>query len=110
MREGLEPLHYSTLPPAIYHVYLHAGDADRLHAIIPRIIEEARPEFDVEKRNVLYHRFDRILHDEQPYTFLFTSDNLIAMDKRFRNTRVYPIGAMDINSFWVPAAEQKYKE
>ena len=23
MREGLEPLHYSTLAPAIYHVYLH---------------------------------------------------------------------------------------
>ena len=25
MREGLEPLHYTTLPPAIYHVYLHSG-------------------------------------------------------------------------------------
>ena len=23
MREGLEPLHYSILPPAIFHVYLH---------------------------------------------------------------------------------------
>ena len=23
MREGLEPLHYTTLAPAIYHVYLH---------------------------------------------------------------------------------------
>jgi hypothetical protein len=30
MREGLEPLHYTTLPPAIYHVYLHPEDFERL--------------------------------------------------------------------------------
>jgi FHA domain len=42
MREGLEPLHYSTLPPAIYHVYLHPGDMERLRSIVPRIVVEAR--------------------------------------------------------------------
>ena len=36
MKEGLEPLHYSTLPPAIYHVYLHPDDLERLRAIVPR--------------------------------------------------------------------------
>jgi hypothetical protein len=41
MHDGLEPLHYSTLPPAIYHVYLHADDLDRLRGILPRIVEEA---------------------------------------------------------------------
>ena len=33
MREGLEPLHYSTLPPAIFHVYLHPDDMERLRGI-----------------------------------------------------------------------------
>jgi hypothetical protein len=48
MREGLEPLHYSTLPPAIYHVYLHPNDMERLRAIVPRIVVEARQALDAE--------------------------------------------------------------
>ena len=48
MREGLEPLHYSTLAPAIYHVYLHPDDMDRLRGILPRIVEEARRALDAE--------------------------------------------------------------
>lgn len=46
MREGLEPLHYSTLPPAVYHVYLHTEDLERLRPILPRIEEEARRALD----------------------------------------------------------------
>jgi hypothetical protein len=48
MREGLEPLHYSTLPPAIFHVYLHASDMERLRGILPRIVDEARRALDAE--------------------------------------------------------------
>ncbi|HKE26744.1 MAG TPA: FHA domain-containing protein [Bryobacteraceae bacterium] len=48
MREGLEPLHYSTLPPAIFHVYLHPEDMDRLRGIVPRIIDEAKRALDSE--------------------------------------------------------------
>lgn len=42
MREGLEPLHYSTLAPAVYNVYLHPDDLDRLRGILPRIVDEVR--------------------------------------------------------------------
>jgi hypothetical protein len=52
MREGLEPLHYSTLPPAIYHVYLHPGDMERLRGIVPRIIVEARRALDAEMESL----------------------------------------------------------
>jgi hypothetical protein len=48
MREGLEPLHYTTLPPAIFHVYLHTGDMERLRGILPRIVDEARRALDAE--------------------------------------------------------------
>jgi hypothetical protein len=48
MKEGLEPLQYSTLAPAVYHVYLHPDDMDRLRAIVPRIIDEARRALDTE--------------------------------------------------------------
>lgn len=48
MREGLEPLHYTTLPPAIYHVYLHTDDYERLRGIFPRMKEETRQALDAE--------------------------------------------------------------
>jgi FHA domain len=66
MREGLEPLHYSTLAPAIYHVYLHTDDLDRLRGIVPRIVDEARRALDaeVEKLNQgsLTDRFKEKIH------------------------------------------------
>ena len=48
MREGLEPLRFSTLAPSVYHVYLHPSDFDRLRAIAPRIIDEAVRALDAE--------------------------------------------------------------
>ena len=48
MREGLEPLQYSTLAPAIYRVYLHSDDLERLRGLIPRIVDEARRALDNE--------------------------------------------------------------
>jgi hypothetical protein len=48
MREGLEPLHYSTLTPSIYNVYLHTGDLERLRGIVPRIMDEAKRALDAE--------------------------------------------------------------
>jgi hypothetical protein len=52
MKEALEPLHYSTLPPAIYHVYLHPGDMDRLRGILPRIVDEAKRALDAEVEQI----------------------------------------------------------
>ena len=48
MHEGLEPLHYTTLPPAIYHVYLHPEDFERLRGIFPRMQAETRQALDAE--------------------------------------------------------------
>jgi len=52
MREGLEPLHYTTLPPAIYHVYIHPDDMERLRGILPRIVDEARRALNAELDNL----------------------------------------------------------
>jgi FHA domain len=52
MREGLEPLAYSTLPPSIYHVYLHPDDMERLRGILPRILDEARRALDAEMESL----------------------------------------------------------
>ncbi len=73
-----------------------------------KIMEEGRLEFDPAKRVELYHRFHAILHEEQPYTFLTTNPGLYAVDKRFKNVRVYDIG-LDPEEWWVPLADQRYR-
>jgi len=72
------------------------------------IIEEARVTFEKEKRIQLYRRFHRIMHDQQPYTFLFMNESLVAVDRRFENVNVYPLG-FDTSEWWVPASDQRYK-
>ncbi|MCL2025667.1 MAG: peptide-binding protein [Leptospirales bacterium] len=63
-----------------------------------RIILAARQEFDENKRNCMYHRFHEILHNEQPYTFLFCNQEHVAVSKRFSNVKLYTMG-LDINEW-----------
>lgn len=42
------------------------------NAEVDRIIDELQYEYDQKKRLALYHRFHRIIHEEAPYTFLFS--------------------------------------
>lgn len=72
------------------------------------IIEQARRTLDDDKRNKLYHRFHRILHEEQPYTFVYTRPEQRFLDKRFQNVIMHKLG-LDPHEWYVPLAEQKYK-
>lgn len=72
-----------------------------------KLIEDARLEFDRDKRVKLYHRFHEILHEEQPYTFLYNSKRKSVVSKRFRNVKAYPQG-YDFHEWWVPKDEQRY--
>ena len=73
-----------------------------------QLIEDARKEFDTEKRDRMYYRLQEIIHDEQPYTFLFTSEALEAVSRRFMNVKVYPMGLAPLY-WWTPKEAQKYK-
>ncbi|MCK5351728.1 peptide-binding protein, partial [bacterium] len=72
------------------------------------IIEEARVTFEKEKRVQLYRRFHQIMHEEQPYSFLFVNESLVAVDRRFESVNVYPLG-LDTSEWWVPAKRRKYR-
>ncbi|HOE66354.1 MAG TPA: peptide-binding protein [Candidatus Hydrogenedentes bacterium] len=73
-----------------------------------KIIEDARKEFDRDKRVAMYRRIHQIQHEEQPYTFLFCTKWLMVLDKRFHGVTMYPLGA-DTREWWVPVALQRYK-
>ncbi len=78
------------------------------NARVDQILEEYRREFDPKKRIVLYREFQRILNEEQPYTFLFVRKSVTAVQRRFHGVNIYPAGLRPLE-WWVPAAEQKYK-
>ena len=72
-----------------------------------RILEQYRREFDERKRIELYREFQRILSDEQPYTFLFVGKSVSAVHQRIRGVEVLPGGLRSID-WWVPSPAQKY--
>jgi peptide/nickel transport system substrate-binding protein len=73
-----------------------------------KLIEQARRELNDEKRYALYHQFHRILHEEQPYTFLMTRPRYYFIDKRFENVIVHKLG-VDPFEWYVPKEKQRYK-
>ena len=79
------------------------------NAEVDRLIETARKEFDRDKRIELYRQFSEIIHEEQPYTFLFCRKATVAVNKRFENVTVYPLG-IEPTEWYVPLPLQKYKE
>ncbi|MBU8901819.1 MAG: hypothetical protein KOO69_03685 [Victivallales bacterium] len=97
-----------------YQVW-HSSQADKKHssnhisfknAKADRLIVEIRRTFDPEKRAKLCHEFQKILHEEQPYTFLFVNYSLIAQSNRYRNVKVFPLG-LDTEIMWTPKNKQE---
>ena len=76
---------------------------------VDRLLEEGRRVFEQQKRKVYYDRFQEILAEEQPYTFLYVGEALPAVSKRFRGVEPAPAGIRyNFNQWFVPLAEQKY--
>lgn len=73
-----------------------------------KIIEEARQEFDEDKRNAMYRKFHAILHEEQPYTFLYNSRRKEVISNRFQGVTPHALG-FDMRDWWVPLDQQRYK-
>ena len=59
---------------------------------VDRLLEEGRLEFDAAKRAKMDQQIHQILHDDQPYLFMFARPDLVARDLRFKNVKEYPIG------------------
>jgi len=81
------------------HVGFRNAEADGL-------LERYRVEFDPARRKELYRRFQEIVYEEQPYTFLFSPNELYAWDLRFRGVRWYEGMGANTNEWWVPATSR----
>jgi peptide/nickel transport system substrate-binding protein len=78
------------------------------------VVREARRTIDDKKRMDLWHQAHRILHEDQPYTFLMSRMSLRFIDKRIENIKKSTMGLNDVNiwtmplPWYVPKAMQKY--
>jgi len=82
-------------PYQIWHSSQAKGGSNYIQFSNPaadEIITRIRTEFDKEKRRELLWRFQEIIHEEEPYTFLYMPATLVAIDKRFTNVHISKLG------------------
>jgi len=72
------------------------------------LMEKARRTIDDNARNKLYHQLHQMIHDEQPYTFLFARPTFRLVDRRFKNVIIHELG-LNYLEWYVPKNEQRYK-
>jgi peptide/nickel transport system substrate-binding protein len=56
------------------------------------LIDAARLEVDEEARMKLWHAAERVLYEDQPYTFLLRVQTLAFLDNRLKNLEVNGLG------------------
>lgn len=107
-----------TLPaePDCYDVWATASAPGGLNFIgysnpeVDAILLEARTTFDRDRRKFLYDKFQEILHEEQPYCFLYVPYSTAALERRFKGIVIAPIGiGYESTKWWVPLNEQRYR-
>ncbi len=76
---------------------------------LDKVIEAARRETDEAKRMLLWHKAERILYDDLPYTFLVRGKTIGFYNKRIKNVRMTKTG-LNIGSIenYIPKALQKH--
>lgn len=73
------------------------------------LIEGIRLEFDAKKRTDMLMELQRVISDEQPYTFLWNVVNPAVYHKRIQGVKFYmPRPGYNPNEWWVPKTMQKY--
>ena len=78
---------------------------------LDKAIDEARLVADMSKGAPLWHKVHQIIHQDQPYTFLYQEKQLNLVDGRFRgNVPTKKLGLSPSNEWYVPSALQKYKD
>ncbi len=102
--DGYNVWHSSkTRPGELNFVHFRNAEVDQL-------LEDGRRTLEQQRRKKIYDRFQEILAEEQPYTFLYVPDALPAVASRVRGIKPAPAGiTYNFIRWYVPESEQKYQ-
>lgn len=74
------------------------------------LIDQGLAATDPEIADDAWRQMQRLIHDDQPYLFLWWIDDLVAIDPRFRDATPNILGTLHgLEHWWVPADEQRYR-
>ncbi len=101
----------------IFHSKQIEGGGDNFvhykNSVLDQLIDQARGTVDEAKRMPLWQQAERIMYEDQPYTFLMRRQSLVFIDKRIHNLQITKLGlnmgAVPVEIF-VPEGQQKYKQ
>ena len=75
-----------------------------------RLLEANRLEFNEDNRIDILKKWQKVVYDDQPVTFLWSEPSRYLYNERYKNTRWYPYPDSPLlNEWWVPASRQLYK-
>lgn len=88
------------------HVYNFVSYADeQADALIAQGLSQPDPAQAAET----WRELQRSIYEDQPYTFLWWVDEIVAVDGRFHDVQVHPSSPLyHLHEWWVPAGEVKY--
>jgi len=83
------------------------------NSTLDQLIDEARRTVDESKRLPLWQQAERIIYDDQPYTFLMRRKSLLFVDQRIHNLQMTKLGLnlglLPLENY-VPKVQQKYTQ
>jgi peptide/nickel transport system substrate-binding protein len=78
---------------------------------VDQFLDEGRTEFDQGRRKAIYFSFQEEMRNDPPGIFLFWTNYLVGVQKRFKGVKISPVGPFaNIQEWYVPKAEQRYTE
>jgi peptide/nickel transport system substrate-binding protein len=108
----------TTLDPDLHSVWHSANSFEGglnfvafSNSEVDELIEAGRSTFDEKARKKYYDRIQEILHEEQPYMFLYVPYAFSAVHRRFLGLDPVPVLGVDHNlpEWWVPKEWQLYR-
>lgn len=76
---------------------------------VDKLLDEGAATYDRAKRKEFYDKFQEIIAEDQPYTFLYVSYSLPIISARFHGIQPAPIGiGYNFDKWYVPKPVQKY--
>jgi len=77
---------------------------------VDELIEQGLAAQDPQEAIATWHEFQRVVHDDQPYTFLYWIDEIVAVHGRFQDVQVDVLSPYShLWEWWVKADEVKYE-
>ncbi len=76
-----------------------------------KLLDAGAEALDPAAARAIWHEFQQVVYDDQPYTFLYWLDEIVAVNARFENTQIDMISPYHHLEEWsVPTTKVKYTE